>query len=67
MIKKELQYKITLEWIEKFEEALRNIDKNYPDIDPILRRAYKDSMESQLQDLRQEAAKYRKELGIEEK
>lgn len=58
MITNERQYRITRVEAERFASALARSDDENAGLHPILRQATRDSLASQLQDLRQELAEY---------
>ena len=61
IIKNDLQYRNTLHWIKRFEKAISGL-RHQPlnDIDPILRKAEIEGMESKLDDLKEEVEEYEK-------
>lgn len=58
MIANEVQRRVTRTAIREFEEALAHVDEQNAELDPRLRRAMREAIESQLFDLRQELAEY---------
>jgi len=58
MIANERQYRITKAEAERFEEALAQSDESISDLDPRLRRAMREGLESQLEELREQLAEY---------
>lgn len=58
MIANERQYRITKAEAERFEEALAQSDESISDLDPRLRRAMREGLESQLDELREQLAEY---------
>jgi len=58
MIANERQYRITKAEAERFAEALAQGDGSISDLDPRLRRAMREGLESQLGELREQLAEY---------
>lgn len=60
MIKNERQYTITKKQAERFEQTIRDLDRQGvpAGTHPLLARAERDSLQSQLQDLKDELAEY---------
>ncbi|MDQ2827678.1 MAG: helix-turn-helix domain-containing protein [Chloroflexota bacterium] len=58
MIENDLQYQITKSEADKFAEAVTYSDEENANLHPRLRQAMRESLESQLQDLRRELAEY---------
>ncbi len=58
MITNERQYRITKEEAEKFAAALEREEGGATHLDPLLRTAMREALESQLQELREELADY---------
>ncbi|MGH2355373.1 MAG: helix-turn-helix domain-containing protein [Chloroflexota bacterium] len=58
MIENERQYQITKAAAERFEEALAHADQHGAHLHPRLRRAMREGIESQLQELREQMAEY---------
>lgn len=62
MIKNDRQYRITKAMAAKFEESLKTLDSGKiqpaPGVDPIIQRAERDALKSQLDDLRSELREY---------
>jgi ribosome-binding protein aMBF1 (putative translation factor) len=58
MIANERQYRITKAEAERFREALAQRDESINDLDPRLRRAMREGLESQLGELRDQLAEY---------
>ena len=58
MISNERQYRITSAEAERFEGALAVASEESAHLHPILRKAIRDGLESQLQDLREQLAEY---------
>ena len=58
MIANEVQRRVTQTAIREFEEALAHVDEQNTELDPRLRRAMREAIESQLGDLREELAEY---------
>lgn len=58
MITNERQYRVTKGEIGRFETALSTVDKQNRDLHPKMRKAMRESMVSQLEELRQEIADY---------
>lgn len=58
MITNERQYRIAKAEAERFEEALAQGDESIMDLDPRLRRAMREGLESQLEELREQLAEY---------
>jgi hypothetical protein len=74
MIQNQRQYKITQSWIEKFEKGMQEMQNSAEaeKMHPVERRLYEDSLQGQLDTLREEVAAYeclttgkQKELPIE--
>lgn len=60
MITNERQYRITKAQVDRFQEALDRVEEEYRDQDPILQKAMRDQIESQLVDLLAELEEYEK-------
>lgn len=61
MIKNERQYRVTQTQAKKFEQALAQFDKNLDkreEVHPLLWKAQRDALQSQLSDLREELEEY---------
>jgi ribosome-binding protein aMBF1 (putative translation factor) len=58
VIANEVQRRVTQTAIHEFEEALAHVDERNAELDPRLRRAMREAIESQLADLREELAAY---------
>lgn len=58
MISNDLQYRITAHEAEKFATAIENADQDTAHLDPLLRRAVRDALDSQLVELRAQLAEY---------
>ena len=62
MIANETQYRLTRTQVARFEQALADLDRRSPDntgvVHPLLRKAERDALESQLESLRSEVAEY---------
>ena len=60
MIKNERQYRITKAAAEKFEQSLASFDSEpaSPDVHPLLRKAERDALVSQLDELRDQLHDY---------
>jgi ribosome-binding protein aMBF1 (putative translation factor) len=58
MITNERQYRITKTEAEKFADAVAHVDERCAHLDPILRRAMRESLESELEILREQLAEY---------
>ena len=60
MITNQRQYRITRRWIKNFEAALALAEEpqTYAALDPLLQKAMRESVASQLDDLREQAAHY---------
>src|SRR3990172_6205213 len=62
MIKNDRQYRITKAAVTKFENGLRQLTaegvQTPPSIDPVIRRAEREALKSQLDDLRSEVRQY---------
>jgi hypothetical protein len=62
-IENDLQYRVTAREAEKFETALANADRDTEGLDPLLRQAIRDALQSLLDDLRVELAAYEARHG----
>lgn len=58
MITNERQYRITKAEAERFEQALAKAEEQGAHLQPRLRKALRESLESQLQELREQLAEY---------
>jgi ribosome-binding protein aMBF1 (putative translation factor) len=58
MIQNEREYKITKAQADKFAEALIAFEKTPPEGHPKMRKAYKDAMQSQLEELQEQLNDY---------
>lgn len=58
MIANERQYRITKEWIERFEHDLAAIDGLASHVEPAMDQLIRDGVKSQLEDLREQAREY---------
>jgi ribosome-binding protein aMBF1 (putative translation factor) len=58
MISNEREYQITKEEAERFERAIQAGDRQGTDLDPLIRQAMREAMESQLEELREELVEY---------
>ena len=61
MIKNERQYRITRGWVQKFAQTLDHLDAHPDegtDLHPLLRKAERDGMASQIETLQQEVRAY---------
>ncbi|MGL4611213.1 MAG: helix-turn-helix domain-containing protein [Trueperaceae bacterium] len=58
MIQNEREYKITRAEADKFTEALAAFEKNTPEGHPKMRKAYRDAMKSQLEELQDQLSDY---------
>ena len=58
MIQNEREYKITKAQADKFTEALAAFEANPPEGHPKMRKAYKDAMTSQLEELQDQLSDY---------
>jgi len=58
MITNERQYRITRAWAEKFADGGDHVEETGADLEPEMRRLYKDAYESQVQELREQLAEY---------
>jgi hypothetical protein len=52
------EYQITLEEAARFEEALAHVEEENPELSPRLRQAMRESLQSQLDELRAQLAEY---------
>lgn len=57
-IKNDHQYKITLEWITRFQSAVDDIDNQQEEVHPLLLKARRGSMEYRLKNLQEEVDEY---------
>jgi hypothetical protein len=60
------EYQITLEEALRFEEALAHVDEENAELSPRLRQAMRESLESQLEELRAQLAEYENRSGHSE-
>jgi ribosome-binding protein aMBF1 (putative translation factor) len=58
MIVNEREYQVTKAALRRFEEALAHVDDRAPERHPRLQRALRESMESQIEDLRAQVSEY---------
>jgi hypothetical protein len=58
MIRNRLQYRITADEAEKFARALEQAGQDTAHLDPVLRRAIQEALESKLEELRVQLAAY---------
>ena len=58
MITNERQYRITKTEAKKFADAVAHVDERCAHLDPILQRAMRESLESELEILREQLAEY---------
>lgn len=65
MIENERQYAVTQAQAKKFEQALAEFDENSgnKNVHPLLLKAQRDSLQSVLDDLREEIEEYDRRLG----
>ncbi|MCY4053357.1 MAG: hypothetical protein OXE98_05700 [Hyphomicrobiales bacterium] len=57
-IKNDHQYKITLEWITRFQSAVDDLDNQQEEVHPLLLKARRGSMEYRLKNLQEEVDEY---------
>jgi ribosome-binding protein aMBF1 (putative translation factor) len=61
MIKNERQYRITKSWVQKFTQTLARLDAHPEEsaaLHPLLQKAERDGLKSQIETLQQEVAEY---------
>lgn len=58
MITNERQFRITRNWLERFEQARAGVEEHGADLHPRARQALRDQYESQIEELRAELADY---------
>jgi DNA-binding XRE family transcriptional regulator len=58
MIANERQYRITRAWAEKFADGADHVEESGADLEPEMRRLYRDAYESQVKELREQLAEY---------
>ncbi|MCY4048129.1 MAG: hypothetical protein OXF24_00880 [Hyphomicrobiales bacterium] len=56
--KNDHQYKITLEWITRFQSAVDDLDNQQEEVHPLLLKARRGSMEYRLKNLQEEVDEY---------
>ena len=63
MIANGREYQISLEEATRFEEALAHVDEENAELSPRLRQAMRESLESQLEELRAQLVEYEQQTG----
>jgi hypothetical protein len=58
VIANDREYQITLEETKRFEEALAHVEAENAELSPRLRQAVRESLETQLEELRAQLVKY---------
>ena len=58
MITNERQYRITQGWVKRFAEALEHVDEENAHLHPLLRKAMRDSLQSELDNLQEQLVEY---------
>lgn len=64
MVANERQYWITLEWAERFEDAVAELNPNESNLHPRIFQALVAGYKSQAQELREQLAEYEAKHGI---
>lgn len=66
MIKDEQQYQNSLDWLQRFEQSVAELDSNESlKVEPIRWQLHRDSYQSQVDELKEEIAEYEKLISCE--